>query len=370
MQVKSSEGVSSVTTTREVLVYPVRFEYSDKFSTTASRSYCDLNMDGYLDAFESRPKGPTGQLYSGGFYRGKDDGSFVKLAKTYNSDLSPYGTAEMCFIDYNMDGLPDVFHSSNKGNLFINEEEFDMSLETHEFKRNYYDGYNLRLDDLDPFYRSYGAQTGKSSMYDLIDYDRDGYLDGFFWGNNLHIYDTDTVDTWKQIQLPYDNPEWSNDNKYFADLNGDGLADVLVAADISEDHIVESTDDHDYRRWFGYNIYLQQTDGSIRKLSHITIGDETATIEDIADLNNDGYVDLIVIKNYKTIAIYLGDKDLLFKESVNITLSGERKITTRKSISAKRDLDNNGYPDLVSSDGFVIYIYPDFDFLCQRIYFV
>ncbi|MBR6034880.1 MAG: VCBS repeat-containing protein [Paludibacteraceae bacterium] len=346
LQVKAKGGATSPISKRTIQVYPVRFDYV-KDEHYSSYSYFDMNMDGTIDRLMSN----TG----GGFYRGNGDGTFTKLAKTYNADIVPEGDGAMCFIDYNMDGLPDVLRETNKGNLMLNEDDYDLTFETHDFVRQNVYGYHSSWQ-----YES--EQIIFNGDQEMTDFNSDGYLD--FYYSNIYIYGEDingeVSDKWTSLnRLHLD----LNGYKYSADLNNDGLEDILLSANEYEEHVDTNGEERYY--WYGYDIYLQQTDGTFRKHDHIGLSDVTSTIKDISDLSNDGYLDLIVIKDSVTLTVYLGDKDMSYTQTKDIKLSNDWKMSSGNRITAKRDLDNNGYIDLICEGGYIIYMYPDFNILCQ-----
>lgn len=321
LNMKAKGGASSAVATRTVVVYPVRFDdISDGYG-----SYCDMDMDGIVDCLRNDD--------GGGFYRGNGDGSFNKLAKSYNASFNTTGAHGMCYIDYNMDGLPDVLCETNKGNLMLNRDDFDLTFETHDF---------VCADK-----NSNGNESkGQMSLYfdydsGMADLNGDGYLD-YYYHKNMHCYyiygedsDGKVADQWTAVNIL--NPEMGIP-QYDADLNNDGLPDFLV---------------YSYEnKQYGYVIYLQQTDGSFRKHGHIVL--KNSSISDIADLNNDGYLDLIVISDKKTIMIYLGDEYLSYSQVRTVSVPEEYIMKGSDDagvsyVSAKHDFDNNGYTDMFIS---------------------
>ena len=284
-----------------------------------------------------------------GFYRGNGDGTFTKLAKTYNTNLTPEGKGAMCFTDYNMDGLPDVLRTTDKGNLMINESDFDLSFESHDFIRNYKQDYSF-YSDLQKF-----TYSNPLDYERLIDINNDGYIDYIYY-YHPHIYGVDLLgadatDVWTEHTMFYDIDNFYK-RKYFKDLNNDGLIDVLLENSEGNWNASEGHWDNQY----GYDIYIQQTDGSFAMHNHITLGEITPTIEDIADFDNDGYMDLAVIKDSLTVTIYLGSKDFKYSQTAYIHLPHDFLLTQRGQISANRDIDNNGYIDMLfSKDNIIVY---------------
>ena len=197
LQVATADGRTSSTYSVEITVFPMRLENG----TGYYMSYFDMDMDGQMDAVGSYYLNGTQQQ---GFFKGKADGSLIKLAKTYNSDLTIDHYTDSCiFADFNMDGLPDVQLSTSKGTTMYNREDFDMDFtyETYPlpYTKETYDFDGDGIDDEVKIKNTYAlaiilkGENGENK--DTIELDLpSGYtlqVDGFGGERNPHVMDVD-----------------------------------------------------------------------------------------------------------------------------------------------------------------------------------
>ena len=205
LQVATTDGRTSSAYSVEIRVYPMRLDkviaYADNSNYMA---YFDMDMDGRMDALGYYYLNGTQQQ---GFFKGKADGSFMKLAKTYNSDLTIdniMSLSDSCiFADFNMDGLPDVQWSTSKGTTMYNREDFDMDFtyETYPlpYTKETYDFNGDGIDDEVKIKNTYAlaiilkGENGENK--DTIELDLpSGYTlqaDGFGRQRNPHVMDVD-----------------------------------------------------------------------------------------------------------------------------------------------------------------------------------
>lgn len=245
LQVVSPDGRKSPIASKEIKVNAVRF---DAITNAPTMSYFDMDMDGKMDGIGTR-------IYSNGawvqgFVKGKDDGTFIKLAKTYNSDLKVNGSTNgSIFADVNKDGLPDVVVNTSKGSIMYNNEDFDVDFsdETYTFPNarkviydfnndGYADSYKVKnayaiqltlggedISTVDLRLTSEYELYNSSSSYVWIseDFDNNGYRDFIARkksGNYFIIYLHDNFQiSCQDIPVSATYP--------FFDLNGDGVPD-------------------------------------------------------------------------------------------------------------------------------------------------
>lgn len=354
LKVLAPDGTASSIETRYITVWPLRFE--DR-SNQPQLCYFDMDMDGVLDGIG----GNGGYNYNGhyfeesnGFFRGKGDGSFIKLAKTYNADFSKIQTSSLYFIpkmvfrDYNMDGLPDALIETNKGNLFINQEDYDMDIYQKTF---------------------YGLPSGYLSYYIYSDINNDGSLDVIkqaVINNSETLIRTQRLDDLYLFTSPnsyttHPNFGWSiqkrpgyyyrNQCYFWGDFNNDGLDDAISLLD---DWNIDRKE---------FIINLQQIDGTFKELTGVSFNCNNAFLG-VADLNNDGWLDVLQKKNNYTIVCHLGDENLSFTQTKEICLPSLVQMSTTNNIDF-RDLDNNGYVDLIINGKLFVYMYPDVEYKTQ-----
>lgn len=304
LQTANSNGEVSVTTDQNIFIFPNRI-LSEKLSAspeTTARGAIDLDNDGIAEL-----------LTGNGVYENDGKGNYCKIKKIYNTNLSFVSSYSegMCFTDINKDGLADIMYStSNVLHQYINQGDKILSEESYE---------NRSIDNTD-FY---------------VDFNHDGYMDliklgGVYLnaGNNIDFTETDY------------------DGNFIADFNNDGFYDIVR--------------NYYYSKNGGYVMYLNNGDGSFLQCP-LTVPSEIEEsgikISAVADMNNDGYPDLLIQKNENTILILLNNKNEDFKEMKEITLPMK---LDKLEIGKIFDFDNNGYLDLSllsSRNGSILYFY-------------
>ncbi len=270
LQVTSADGRKSPLVTQEVNVLPIRIERNpngpnniDPFFTL---SYFDMDMNGVMDAIGYQTNWSGYSKIQEGLFKGRGDGTFIKLAKTYNSDLSVTGSVGECiFADVNMDGLPDVVVKTSKGNIIYNREDFDAEFsngtytlpsaptpkydfnndgmaDRYSIKNEYTIILHLQKEDGEENVEVYlPSDFPLNSLYlnDLKvshDFDNNGHLDFISTGTKndtkvfiIYLYDDYTVSCQyiKESDYTFDHVSNYNINTYpFADMNGDGVPDL------------------------------------------------------------------------------------------------------------------------------------------------
>ena len=236
LQVATSDGRTSSIYSVDVKVYPMKLKKGN-LDISDYMSYFDIDMDGQMDAFGFIS---TEQQ---GFFKGKSDGSFIKLAKAYNSDLkinNKYSLRDSCiFGDFNMDGLPDAQWSTSKGTTMYNREDFDMDftneIYTLPYTKETYDFNGDGMDDEVKIKNQYAlviilngekkdtVELDLPSGYtikgnpDVQDIDNNGFLD-FVVGPYI-IYLNEDWSFYCQ-NIPEDKSGYP-----FVDMNSDGTPD-------------------------------------------------------------------------------------------------------------------------------------------------
>lgn len=251
----------------------------------------DINNDGLPDVFM------TGNLFGGRLFLNKGNMKFEQISEKANVFYGGFTTG-VTMVDINQDGWLDIYlcrsldlHPENRANLLlINNRDNTFSERAKE--------YGL-------------ADTGYSNHANFFDYDRDGDLDLFLLNHRvdfesaLTLYTTTNASGKKTLVAPQTNPATqsklyqNNGNGSFtdvskkagiaqstfglscsvADINRDGWPDIYVANDYG---------DKDF-------FYINNQKGGFsdelnRMFRHIS---KNAMGNDIADFNNDGWLDLM-----------------------------------------------------------------------------
>jgi hypothetical protein len=222
-------------------------------------------------------------------------------------------------------------------------------------------------------YRSYSGR--------LVDIDGDGDLDVVLSNDApdpkvVHLNDGTGH---FHVSSTYGQPEWETRNASVADLNGDGRPDIIVAnrtdknpinyiclnkgkghfdsncvafshesattitpADFNDDGLIDLAVPH--RDGGQSYVYLGDARASYSNLRRIPFGPADAAIRmaQAADLNGDGFVDIVAIDEKRGVAIYFGQKDRTFSSGTALDGGG----VTPYALAVK-DLNGDSRIDIV-----------------------
>ena len=225
-----------------------------------------------------------------------------------------------------------------------------------------------------------GDAADRSYSVTLADIDRDGDLDVVV-GNDApdpkRVYANDGKGNFRLLST-FGHPEWPTRNATAADLNGDGLPDIIVAnrpddlkgsnyvclnkgkgqfdadclafsresattitpADMNSDGFVDLIVPHRD----GGQSYVYINDGKASFLTRIPFGPSDAVIRmsQAADLNRDGVLDIIAIDQKRGALICFGSRSLKFSRVVPISPRG----VTPQALTVG-DLNRDGLVDIV-----------------------
>ncbi|HVZ26881.1 MAG TPA: VCBS repeat-containing protein [Sediminibacterium sp.] len=243
----------------------------------------DIDHDGKPDIFLTANQGENKLYRNLGNMHFQDITAGAKISSTHHWHTG------VTMADVNGDGWLDIYvcnagtiPGDNRANeLYINQQDGTFREEAHAYG----------LDD-----------TGASTQAVFFDYDHDGDLDCFVLNNSPKSIDNfGYTSSARLVRDPVNGDRlYRNDGGKFtdvsasagiygseiafglgvvaADLNNDGWEDLYVANDFFE---------HDY-------LYINQHNGSFKEMANTAIGHMSngAMGTDIADLNNDGYLDI------------------------------------------------------------------------------
>lgn len=298
------EGNVSDVTEEKIFVFANKIEEANYLSpSTNIRGVIDLDADGT----------PELLTRNGVYEYNEDNGLFEKIKKIYNTNLSFY---DGMLADITGNGYADVLTS---GNLYVNNADKTLTEESFTTKNN--------------------AKYSTS-----IDLNNDGKLD-YIYSNTVYI-NSDNYSDFTELYLGYRYMEF----RLVIDFNNDGFRDVVGY--VNADGFVMICQNN------GNDTFTQL----LIPTSVITgVG---ISIAAVADMNNDGYLDLVIKKNSNTIAIALNNRNEDFNEVKEITLPAS---LTNTEITRVFDFDNNGYPDVVLyKDGKsgILYFYENMNTQC------
>lgn len=243
----------------------------------------DINNDGKPDIFFTSNQGKNR------LYLNKGNWKFDDISeKAGVTGINNWHTG-VVMADVNGDGWLDIY-VSNSGNfdgtksqneLYINQKDGTFKEEAHQYG----------LDD-----------TGIGTQAVFFDYDHDGDLDCFILTNSFRPISSFEYHPGMRDQRSVNNGQklYRNDNGHFVnvsaqagiygseigfglgvtvgDLNDDGWPDIYVSNDFFE---------HDY-------LYINQHDGTFKEVVKSSMGHISLASmgSDMADINNDGYLDI------------------------------------------------------------------------------
>jgi hypothetical protein len=128
----------------------------------------------------------------------------------------------------------------------------------------------------------------------------------------------------------YDSGGTGADQVILADVNNDGIADMVVC----------NTN--------AYSIYLGNGDGTFQSPNTYTPAGTAANLCAVADVNGDGYLDIVATTNYNAnqtgggVDVLLGNGDGTFNGPVSVNAGPIETFAV-----AVGDVDQDGHPDLV-----------------------
>ena len=323
LQTISTKGEVSATTDENIYIFSNKIVLDTLTLTpkdyTVVYGAIDMNGDGTMEL-----------LTSNGVHEYDSKDTYNKIKKIYNTNLS--FDEDMYITDINKDGLPDIVYSAynssqHKDYLYhcINEGDKVLSVETFE-NRSFSDG---------KYY---------------LDFNHDGHMD-YNTGSRTEINLGNDMD-FAPVEIGYVGSYMSYEMPFITDLNKDDFYDG-VSNYFKSDANVE--------------VYINNGDGTITR-QQIPITDtshfadkERFTISAVADMNNDGYSDLIIQKNAQSILIALNNKNETFDEVKEIILPMD---LYKVEIGNIFDFDNNGFLDIAlysSQNASILYFYNDLE---------
>ena len=331
----------------------------------------DINNDGLVDIYFSSNNLENRLFLNKGNFEFEDitDRAGVGCKQGWKTGVS--------MIDINGDGFLDLYvcrsadsNPANRKNvLLINNGDLTFTDKAAEYG----------LDD-----NSYSTQTA------FFDYDKDGDLDAFILNHSLlQLSNSFDIRLTPNMRVPYiGNRLLRNDNNKFVDVsdesgifgpasnyglgigmsdfNNDGWADVYVSNDYVDKDKLYINDHH--------GKFLERSDNTFSHISQFSMG------MDIADINRDGYMDLITLDmlpedNKRQKLLFGPDRYDVFNTSVRngyhyqymrnmLQLNnGDGSFTEIGQIAGVSntdwswsalfaDFDNDGWQDLFVSNGY------------------
>ncbi len=334
----------------------------------------DINNDGLPDLLF------TGNMKPNKLYLNLGGMKFKDITKEACRELEgrPGGwKTGVTMADVNGDGLLDIYICySGKGDNETRRNQLFINQGNNKFKEEA---------------KAYGLNDpGYSTQAVFFDYDNDGDLDMFLLNHNVKKIDNMELARYKsETDNLASNKLYQNDNNHFtevskkagiiqnpltfglgvviADINKDGWQDIYVTNDYNEPDYLY-INNHD-------GTFSERSKDMLRHLSHFSMG------ADIADLNNDGFPDIITLdmlpednhrqkslqleENYESFELML--RQDLYKQYMRNMLqlnNGDGTFSEIAQLSGvsntdwswcplMADFDNDGYKDIFITNGYL-----------------
>ncbi len=253
----------------------------------------DINNDGLPDVFMG------GNLFGGRLYLNKGNLKFEQISEKANVFYRGFSTG-VSMVDINEDGWLDIYICRSLDNNIENRANL-LLINNHD---------NTFTEQAAKFGL---ADTGYSTQSNFFDYDNDGDLDMFLVNHRTDFKNALTLNTFGTNESKQLRPNaYSADNacKLYRNNGNQTFTDISKSAGI-----MNTT--------FGLNA-------------------------SVADLNNDGWLDIFVANDY-------ADKDLLYINNQNGTFTDKvdsffEHISKNSMGSDFADFNNDGLIDLMSLD--------------------
>ena len=365
--------INEIETTRDLHVFRYR-----NFYNGGGVSIGDVNNDGLADVYLTINRGANK------LYLNKGDFKFEDITESAGVAGTKQWSTGVVMVDINSDGFLDIYvcnagivsGDEQDNELFINNGDGTFTEEA--------ESYNL-------------ADSGITTHAAFFDYDLDGDLDVYILNNSfIPITSLNYNDKRGLRDINWDVPSYlkgggdkllRNDNNFFTDVSEEsGIYGSLIGfglgvtlGDVDKDGYVDIYVSNDfYERDY---LYMNQGDGTFNEevqemvshLSHSSMG------ADMADLNNDGYVEIYVtdmlpegdqrlkettlFESFDTYRLKLGKE--FYHQFMQNTLQFNNEGNSFSEISCYAgveatdwswgallfDMDNDGYKDIFVCNG-------------------
>ena len=225
------------------------FEFEDKTSEmgiadtggwTTGISAIDINNDGWMDLYVCRSGPYAPELRKNKLFINQQGKSFVESADTYGLADASYST-QAYFTDYDKDGDLDMYlvnHRIDWASTIAYNPDTERTVDAFMSDRLYRNDGN-RFTDVSQQAGILNKAYGQSAA--IMDYNNDGWDDiyvanDFIHGDFLYINNTRGGFT-NEILNTFDHTSFFSMGSDIADINNDGLQDLVVLDMVAEDHV-------------------------------------------------------------------------------------------------------------------------------------
>lgn len=209
----------------------------------------DVNGDGFLDIYVCAVVGINGFNGFNELYINNGDETFTESAQKYKLDFDSYSSSA-AFLDYDLDGDLDMYLLNHA----IHTQESYGKADLRN-KRNYQTGDKLLRNDGEVFTDVsetagiYGGINGYGLAVSVADFNQDGYPD-LYVGNDFHEDDYYYINNGNgtftnQLKKYFGHTTRFSMGNDVADINHDGLPDMISLDMLAEDEVVLKTSQGD-----------------------------------------------------------------------------------------------------------------------------
>jgi len=335
---------------------------------TRSLALGDLNGDGYLDLVAGNGSDPQFEnlAHLSYIYLNDGQGNFPLEGRRSFSPNNKNVTS-VAVVDVDGDDQLDLVVGvwGNQSYVYLNEGQGDFSADyRHSFGTGADNTYSLAVGDMDgdghldlitgnlggqsvvylndgqgnfPYEqrRPFGTSQDSTVRVAVGDMDGDGHLD-LIVGSEIeqhYIYLNDGQGNFPQKQRrPFGTDQDRGMNVTIGDLNNDGHLDLATSSLGALSNGGQNM------------VYLNDGGGNFSVSRSFGLGETSSTSVAVADLNNDGYLDLVVGYREAQSYVYLNDGRGNFPQALSHPFGAGGRATLSLAVG---DLNGDGYLDLV-----------------------
>jgi len=259
------------------------------FNNGAGVAAGDINNDGLVDLYFTSNQKPNKLYLNKGNFKFEDITNAAGVAGTGDWKTG------VTMADVNGDGLLDIYvcqvgkykNVHGKNQLFINQGNLTFKEEAHDYGLDF-QGFSTQAaffdydmdGDLDMYLLNHSVHTSRSYGDSSLRYEQDSLAGDRLFRNDEENGRRVFHDVTKQAGI-YSSQIGYGLGINVADINNDGYPDIYISNDFHE---------NDY-------LYLNNGNGTFSERSKETFGHTSRSSmgNDIADINNDGLLDIMVL---------------------------------------------------------------------------
>jgi len=287
---------------------------------TTGVSLVDINADGLLDIYVCKSGSlDNHELRRNELLINKGDLTFENQAKKYGLDAFGY-SIQSYFFDYDNDGDLDMYLVNHRSD-FVNTSEMWKDIKKNpivpEFTDRFYRNDGNKFTDVTSQSGITNKAWGLSAS--VSDFNNDGWMDIYVCNDFIlpdHLWINDKKGGFKDsILTKFDHITWNSMGSDVADINNDGMLDLMVLDMASQDHARSKENmprmnseqykgmiKHNYHNPYMFNqLHLNRGNGHFAEIGQLAGVSKTdwSWAPLIQDFDNDGYKDIFVTNGVK-----------------------------------------------------------------------